>query len=161
MKFDATKFFGSLAGEIQQDIIEILNLKYEIPKDANVLIERITKNVFSHYLSYTVIGIIFASVMSLFELENFACLLFFVGTLVSYLIIEDVDQSILEKAKIEPVYVYGIAVAIYLLIALLVDIAGFSFFVLIIVSLSIIGLAGVQTKVNKNEPTRETLTVSK
>ncbi|BFU24493.1 hypothetical protein EHI8A_057370 [Entamoeba histolytica HM-1:IMSS-B] len=161
MKFDATKFFGNLAGEIQQDIIEILNLKYEIPKDANVLIERITKNIFSHYLSYTVIGIIFASVMSLFELENFACLFFFVGTLVSYLIIEDVDQSILEKAKIEPVYVYGIAVAIYLLLALLVDIAGFSFFVLIIVSLSIIGLASVQTKVNKNEPTRETLTVSK
>ncbi|EDR21543.1 hypothetical protein EDI_289770 [Entamoeba dispar SAW760] len=161
MKFDATKFFGDLAGEIQQDIIEILNLKYEVPKDANVLLERIPKNILSHYLSYTIIGIIFASIMSLFEPANFACLFFFVGTLVSYLIIKEVDGSILEKAKIEPIYVHSIGVAIYLLIAIIADIVGFSLFVLIIVSLSIIGLASVQTKVNKNEPTREIRTFSK
>lgn len=146
MGFDAGKFFGNLISDIQRDVTEVIGLAYDVPKDPNQIMERLTKNIQEHYLSYTVVGLILALIVSFFEPTNMWALFFFFAVLMAYLLIKDIDSSLLQKAHIEGCYVHIIAAAFYIIISMITETTGFAVVCLLISTIAVGALAVFQVK---------------
>ncbi|KAL7721469.1 PRA1 family protein [Entamoeba marina] len=142
--FDFVNFMETLMNRLTNEIKEMIGKVYDLPKDFDTVLNRLKVNTLQQPYCFTLIALVLCSLISFMETWNFLPIFMFVVILLAYLVVDEIDSSLLDRAMIKPEYVHIIASLVYLLFAFICDILTFSFFSLVIPVIGVIAISILQ-----------------
>ncbi|ELP88423.1 hypothetical protein EIN_229560 [Entamoeba invadens IP1] len=158
MGFDFGTYLGDLVKQAQAEITDITTSSFSVPDNADVVKDRLMKNIPTHPLVLTCLGLLAACIVALFQPQLYFGLFLFVAVLLTYKALLQSNPSFIDKTKIDPSFIHGIATIVYILVSLISEAIGYALLSLV---LAVIAVGGVcvfmtQRSEEKRAPTVDT-----